>query len=273
MTKEKNTWTKNGMQLSCFLDLNDERIIDTNGVDLYSSHIKKWQRLFCPDVFLIENMEIKNTGEKIEFCLFVNNISLFHVAEPLVYSLSSLEKLFICQRLININNYFEKNDLNLSWELSQLYRHSSGCYSWLPPTPDFLLNPVNSKKTIIDIFLNIFEIPINNSVKIDKLLRDKNLPIEWSIFIDYYLSQQDFEKVNAIFSFIFYQSWLYTSAHHVGMSGESSLKLLTTENYQKLYQLGINLGLSATQIKQLDFLANLPPEINSKTFIDSLLKL
>lgn len=270
MEKKKSIWIKNGTQLSFFLDLKESQ--DADIVTLYNSYIKKWQSLFCPEIISIDKLEITNNGKDTEFCLTVNKIDLFCSVESLK-ELSVTEKLFLFQRLINVNHFFEKNDLIFSWNVLQLYKHDSGCYCWLPLTPDFLLKSVNNKKSIVDIFFNIFEIPISDGIKLDRLLRKKDLPREWSIFLEYYLNQdgEDIEKINKVFSLIFYQSWIYILAHHAGMSGESSLKLLTPDNYEKLYQLGINLGLSDDQIKELDFLAHLE-QLTPQNFIDIIMK-
>ena len=265
---ENNLWSFKDNQLIATLLIPDlskmQRILAR-----YRWLLQQWQILEHPAIFKIDDSQVnfKELDSLLEAKIFVNQLNKFKPANLLIPSLSSFEKLFIFQQTLDIDisiraaikhrenkfthdqQYHSLNVFNPPWEMSRLYLHQSGICGWLPPVPscnDASCNDVGNQG-IIDFFFELFELKVDASVH--DLNHSGNLPWEWNAFFEYYRSVP--VDMSSVFPYVFYQSWLYTTANRLGMKD----KVLNQSDYDILYQFGLNLGLVDAQIQRLNIIA------------------
>ena len=267
MLEPKCTWIRNDSQLFLILNTNPDDIDKL--VKYYIFFINKWNKLIHPSIFNIKSVSQNKTSEDtIKINFDIDNIDEYYSADHLKYS-SPFEKISIFKQLIDINHFFQKNNFNVQWHISQLYIHPSGVITWLPPSPklwvDAQITTENSKESTVQLFFDILGLKTKDvRKKWKQLIKGSNLPLEWGIFINYYLSPDcDEMQIQKIFSFIFYKSWLYIASYNLGMKDN----ILTHDDYQSLFQFGLNLELSPEEIKKLDVLAQLPRPLDWKEVI------
>jgi hypothetical protein len=219
-----------------------------NVIKKYESFLQQWQTLLHPAILDIDETQI-NTKELdskpiLELTIFSKKLSQFEPSKNIILSFSNIEKLFIIKQTLSLEIYAQQNGLNLSWEMSNLYLHPSGFCGWLPPLATIKKN----NEGIIPFLFEIFDFgELDNWRDLEK---EGKIPWEWVAFIESYLADDDLDTLKT-FSFIFYQSWLYTTANRLGMKD----KVLNKKDYDILYQFGISLGLDDEKIQKINIIA------------------
>ena len=253
MTTENNCWIPNGNnQLVATVSI--PNLEETqNVVTQYQSLLQRWQTLVHPTILDIDETQISTKeldGKKVlEAIIFSKKFSEFEPSKTIISSLSTFEKLFIVKQTIALDIYAGQNGSNWSWEMSRLYLHQSGCCGWLPPLPS---NSQETRAGMIHFLLALFD--FGEVTDWRDLEKEGKIPWEWGAFIENYLAADDLKNkfdILKVFSFIFYQSWLYTTANRLGMKD----KVLGKNDHDILYQFGINLGLDDAQIQKLNIIA------------------
>jgi hypothetical protein len=215
----------------------------------YQSFLQRWQTLVHPAILDIDESQTsaKELDGKnvLEAIILSKKLSQFKPSKTIISSLSTFEKLFLVKQTIALDLYA---DLNCSWEMSHLYLHQSGLCGWLPPLPSQQLR--RGKEEIIRFLFELFEIEIGEISHWRNLQQEGKIPWEWGAFIEKYLADEEFDILK-VFSFIFYQSWLYTTANRLGMKD----KVLNKKDHEILYQFGISLGLDDEKIQKLNIIA------------------
>ena len=178
-----------------------------------------------------------------------NQIGVFEPSKTV--SLLPFDKLFIMKQTIDLDQYAHQNGLNINWEMACLYLHQTGLCAWLPPLPSQVINP--PQHGIINFLFELFDLEVNDIANWKDLIQAEKIPWEWGAFIEHYLANDKESKLNPtqIFSFIFYQAWLYTTANRLGMKD----KIMTKTEYDSLYKFGLRLGLSDQEIQHLNIIA------------------
>ncbi len=199
------------------------------------SFLQQWQNLVHPAILDIDDIQIKELENAFEVKIVSKKLNQFKPSKNIV--LSTFEKLFIVKQTITLERYAQQNGLKeSSWQMSHLYLHQSGCCGWLPPLQ-------HNKKGLIHFVCELFEFE-----DVRALEKEGKIPWEWAAFFETDLVDDEF--IN-LFSFIFYQSWLYSTANRLGMKD----KVLSKKDYDILYQFGINLGLDDEKIQKLNIIA------------------
>jgi len=245
MTTENNSWTQDGNnKLVATVPIQNLEEAQ-NIVTQYKSFLQRWQTLVHPAILDIDESQIsaKELDGKnvLEAIILSKKLSQFKPSKTIISSLSTFEKLFLVKQTIALDLYA---DLNCSWEMSHLYLHQSGFCGWLPPLP----SQPHSNEGIIRFLFELFEIGEISHWR--NLQQEGKIPWEWGAFIEKYLADEEFDILK-VFSFIFYQSWLYTTANRLGMKD----KVLNKKDHEILYQFGISLGLDDDKIQKLNIIA------------------
>jgi len=245
--ENKNNWIQKDNKLIATVpipNLEDAQ----NVIKQYESFLQQWQTLLHPAILDIDETQI-NTKELdnkpiLEATILSKKLNQFEPSKSIILSLSNIEKLLIVKQTLSLDIYAQQNGLNSSWEMSHLYLHPSGFCGWLPPLPTIQRN----KEGIIQFFFELFD--FGELADWRDLEKEGQIPWEWAAFIQSYLADDDFDTLKA-FSFIFYQSWLYTTANRLGMKD----KVLSKKDYDILHQFGISLGLDDEKIQKLNIIA------------------
>jgi hypothetical protein len=256
MTTENNGWLANSHnQLVATIPIPNQESAE-NVLTQYQSFLQRWQTLIHPNILEIDEsqMSLKElNGQKVlTTSIFSKKLSQFEPSKTMISSLSTVEKLFIVKQTIALDIYVRQNDLNGSWEMSRLYLHQSGCCGWLPPLPIDSQETHHSQERMIHFLLTLFD--FGEVADWRDLEKAGQIPWEWGVFIENdWANDKDLEQFDIfkVFSFIFFQSWLYTTANRLGMKD----KVLSKKEYDILYQFGISLGLDDEQIQQLNIIA------------------
>jgi hypothetical protein len=249
MTTENNDWVQkaNNKLVATVPIPHLEKAQDV--VTQYQSFLQQWKSLLHPAILDIEESQInvKELNDKniLEAIILSKQLNQFEPSKTIVSSMSTFEKLFIVKQTITLDIYAQQKGLNGSWEMSRLYLHPSGFCGWLPPLPTVVQH---NKEGIIHLLFELFE--IGELAHWRDLEKEGKIPWEWAAFIESYLADNELDILKA-FSFIFYQSWLYTTANRLGMKD----KVLSKTDHEILYQFGINLGLDDEQIQKLNIIA------------------
>jgi len=247
MTTENNCWVqKSNNRLVATIPIQNSEKSQTL-VSQYQSLLQQWQTLLHPAILDINETQIsaKELDSKpvLEAIIFSKKLNQFEPSKSIVPSLSTFEKLFIVKQTITLERYAQQNGLNGSWKMSHLYLHQSGCCGWLPPLP----TAHHRKEEIIHFLFELFE--FGDIAHWRDLEKEGKMPWEWAAFIESY-DDEELDVLKA-FSFIFYQSWLYTTANRLGMKD----KVLSKTDHDILYQFGITLGLDDETVQKLNIIA------------------
>ena len=253
-------WVQTGNQLVAALPIRSSSDAQ-NAVAQYESVLQQWQTLVHPAILRIDDFSVsfrEFDGDKciLESSILPAGISHFKPSNIMLSSLSTFEKLFIVRQTIDVDLYVQQNSFNLLWEMPRLYIHQTGISGWLPPLPNDLKESPDAsskKEGMIRFLFALFDLEVGEVKNWRDLQKEAKIPWEWGAFIEYYLAAKVDAQIDIIkvFSFVFYQSWLYTTANRLGMKD----KLLTRNAYDMLYQFGINLGLSDNEIQALNIIA------------------
>jgi hypothetical protein len=257
---ETQTWIQTNNQLIATVPLQSEEEAQTI-IAQYKAFLHNWQTLAHPTLLEIEKSEVNfktiDGNNQLEITLLPKKINGFEQSNTIASSLTTMEKLFVVKQTLALDNYVQKNNLTLSWQMSHLYLHSIGICGWLPPLPtDFEKVTQNSQPNMIQFLFELFELETENVTHWRDLQKAGQMPWEWGAFLEYYLAASTDKKLSRlnslkVFSFIFYQAWLYTTGNLLAMKD----KMLTKEEYKTLHQLGVNLGLSEREMDKLNILA------------------
>ncbi len=219
-----------------------------NVIKQYESFLQQWQTLLHPAILDIDEIQINSqeldSKPVLEATILSKKLSQFKPSKSIILSFSNIEKLLIVKQTLSLEIYAQEKGLNSSWKMSHLYLHPSGFCGWLPPLPTVQYN----KEGIIQFFFELFD--FGDFANWRDLEKTGKMPWEWTAFFQSYLADDDFNTLKA-FSFIFYQSWLYTTANRLGMKD----KVLSKKDYDILYQFGITLGLDDEKIQKLNIIA------------------
>ncbi len=232
-----------------------------NVVTQYESFLQQWQNLLHPAILDIDEIQI-NTKELVdsqpvvELTILSKKLSQFEPSKTVISSISTFEKLLIVKQTLYLDTYAQENGFNAltGWKMSDLYLHPSGICGWLPPLPmGQPNNNHNHKNGIIKFLFELFDFKADVAQWQD-LEKEGTIPWEWAVFIESYLADDEelksFDSLNT-FSFIFFQSWLYTTANRLGMKD----KVLSKTDHDILYKFGISLGLDDEKIQKLNIIA------------------
>ena len=256
---ETQTWTQTNNQLIATVPLQSEEEAQTI-ITQYNAFLQKWQTLAHPTLLEIEKSEVNfnkiDGNNQLEIILLPRKINGFAQSNTIAPSLTTMEKLLIVKQTLALDNYVQKNNLTLSWQMSHLYLHPTGICGWLPPLPTDLDKVTHSPSSMVQFLFELFELETEKVTHWRDLQKAGQMPWEWGAFLEYYLATSTDKKLSRlnilkVFSFIFYQAWLYTTGNRLAMKD----KMLTKEEYETLHQLGINLGLSELEMDKLNILA------------------
>lgn len=234
----------NWLQTDNKLTISIQDLSDTQTTQ-YQSLLKQWQSLLHPAILPIEDIDI--VDGMLQATILSKKITKFELSKTV--SLLTLDKLFIMKQTIDLDNYTNQNGLNLNWGKENLYLHPTSICAWLPPLPSQILNPLPNG--IINFLFELFDLEVNEMTNWKDLIQTKEIPWEWGAFIEHYLdNKSEFPSIQ-VFSFIFYQAWLYTTANRLGMKD----KIMTKSEYDSLYKFGLSLGLLDQEIQHLNIIA------------------
>ncbi|MDM8566467.1 hypothetical protein QUF74_12560 [Candidatus Halobeggiatoa sp. HSG11] len=239
-------WLLTNNQLTATISIQDLPDAQT-AIDQYQVLLQQWQSLSHPAILPIKESKVDIIDGMLKATILIEEIATFEPSNTA--SLLTLDKLFVMKQTIDLDNYVNQNDLKLNWKMSCLYLHPTGICAWLPPLPSQILN--SSQNGIINLLFELFDLKINEMANWKDLIRSEKIPWEWGAFIEHCLENKSELNPTQVFSFIFYQAWLYTTANRQGMKD----KMMSKSEYASLYKFGLSLGLSDQEIQHLNIIA------------------
>jgi hypothetical protein len=272
-------WSKQGEFLSSELDLTNQ---SHESIYQYMDFIDQWKLINHPLLFDVNNIDIniKKLGHKdvLSCRINVKKIGFFSQSEKSIKELSSFDKLALIRNLMVINDLAIKNNVDIFWHLSMLRVSKVGNLTfWLPQPVNLWWKYKNSNKkeysrnSIIQLLFNLFDFQFVSEISVLKIVENlekkKEIPWGWSIFIEYYLNNKNYN--DDLFLAVFYKIWLYRTANQLGMSN----KVLSIVEYNQLHQFGKQLGLSNQQMNLLDIVSQKAEHQKiKKSWVDDFLK-